>query len=78
LLNYIKANGELDNLPNGMHAVVPRSKARPDARRDFALRNIHDSVNVNQQNRLHLLSRLCRQRWRDRRRSHPRSSACST
>jgi len=26
LLNYIKANGELDKLPNGMHAVVRRTR----------------------------------------------------
>lgn len=54
LLNYIKANGELNNLPNGMHAVVPSNPAvglMPGV--IFALKNIHDSVNVNQQNRLH-------------------------
>lgn len=54
LLNYIKENGDLDKLPNGMHAVVP---AQPtlglQAGVIFALKNIHDSVNVNQQNRLH-------------------------
>ena len=54
LLNYIKANGELDKLPNGMHAVVPANQSvglMPGV--IFALKNIHDSVNVNQQNRLH-------------------------
>jgi hypothetical protein len=25
LLNHIKEHGELEHLPNGMHAVVPRS-----------------------------------------------------
>ncbi|WP_138379480.1 helicase-related protein [Luteithermobacter gelatinilyticus] len=54
LLNYIKVHGELDNLPPGMHAVVP---AQPELGLHpgviFALKNIHDSVNVNQQNRLH-------------------------
>jgi len=54
LLNYIKEHGELDDLPNGMHAVVP---AQPDLGLHpgviFALKNIHDTVNVNQQNRLH-------------------------
>ncbi len=54
LLNYVKANGELDNVPFGMHAIVP---AQPDVGLlpgvIFALKNIHDSVNVNQQNRLH-------------------------
>ena len=54
LLNYIKANGELDKLPNGMHAVVPANPAVGlMAGVIFALKNIHDSVNVNQQNRLH-------------------------
>jgi hypothetical protein len=54
LLNYIKANGELDKLPNGMHAVVPANQSvglMPGV--IFALKNIQDSVNVNQQNRLH-------------------------
>ncbi|WP_457489224.1 C-terminal helicase domain-containing protein, partial [Tardiphaga sp. P5_C10] len=54
LLNYIKANGELDKLPNGMHAVVPANQTvglMPGV--IFALKNIHDSLNVNQQNRLH-------------------------
>jgi hypothetical protein len=54
LLNYVKENGELDNLPNGMHAVVPAQQhlgLHPGV--IFALKNIHDTVNVNQQNRLH-------------------------
>lgn len=54
LLNYVKANGELDNVPFGMHAIIPAQPAvglQPGV--IFALRNIHDSVNVNQQNRLH-------------------------
>lgn len=54
LLNYVKEHGELDNVPFGMHAVVP---AQPELGLHsgviFALKNIHDSVNVNQQNRLH-------------------------
>lgn len=54
LLNYIKANGDLSNIPNGMHAVVPE-----DAERGllpgviFTLRNRNQGVNINQQNRLH-------------------------
>lgn len=54
LLNYVKANGELDNVPFGMHAIIPAQPAvglQPGV--IFALKNIHDSVNVNQQNRLH-------------------------
>ncbi len=54
LLQYIKENGDLDNLPNGMHAVVPAVAARglpPGV--IFTLRNRNDNVNVNQMNRLH-------------------------
>lgn len=54
LLNYVKDNGELDHVPFGMHAIVP---AKPELGLQpgviFALKNIHQSVNVNQQNRLH-------------------------
>ena len=54
LLNYVKEHGELENVPFGMHALVP---AQPELGIEpgviFALKNIHDSVNVNQQNRLH-------------------------
>lgn len=54
LLNYVKENGELDNVPKGMHAVVP---AEPELGLQpgiiFALRNRHEGVNINQQNRLH-------------------------
>jgi superfamily II DNA or RNA helicase len=54
LLNYVKAGGELDSLPSGMHAVVPAAPDRglpPGA--IFALRNRNQGINVNQQNRLH-------------------------
>ena len=54
LLNYVKENGDLERTPNGLHAVVP---ADPELGLKpgiiFALRNIHDSININQQNRLH-------------------------
>jgi hypothetical protein len=54
LLNHIKENGDLDHLPNGMHAVVPAQPALGlEPGLIFALKNIHDSVNINQQNRLH-------------------------
>lgn len=54
LLQYIKQNGDLSNLPNGMHAVVPANpeKGLP-AGVIFTLRNRNDSVNLNQMNRLH-------------------------
>jgi hypothetical protein len=54
LLHYVRENGGLDTLPNGLHAVVPAQPElglRPGV--IFALRNIHDSFNINQQNRLH-------------------------
>ena len=54
LLNYVKTNGDLASVPNGMHAVVP---ARPEVGLHsgviFALRNLNHGVNINQQNRLH-------------------------
>ena len=60
LLNYVKEHGEPDSAPFGMHAVVP---AKPDLGMQpgiiFALKNIHDSVNINQQNRLHPFYLLC-------------------
>ncbi len=54
LLNYIKANGDLANLPTGMNAVVPADPARglpPGVM--FTLRNRNKGVNVHQHNRLH-------------------------
>ena len=54
LLNYVKENGDLAGVPNGMHAVVP---AEPEKGLPpgviFALRNRNHGVNINQQNRLH-------------------------
>ena len=54
LLNYTKSNAALAGFPNGMHAVVPAAPERgltPGV--IFALRNRDESINVNQQNRLH-------------------------
>lgn len=54
LLNYVKEHGDLELAPKGMHAVVP---AQPDiglpAGVIYCLRNLNDSINVNQHNRLH-------------------------
>jgi hypothetical protein len=54
LLNYVKANGDLNNVPSGMHAVVP---ANPEMGLQpgviFTLRNLNPNVTVNQHNRLH-------------------------
>ncbi len=54
LLNYIKAHGDLANLPSGLHAVVPADPDRglvPGV--IFTLRNRNHAVNIQQQNRLH-------------------------
>jgi len=54
LLNYVKANGDLNNVPSGMHAVVPAKHElglQPGV--IFTLRNLNPNVTVNQHNRLH-------------------------
>lgn len=54
LLNYIKTNSDLGNLPSGMHAILPANLEKglnPGV--IFTLRNRNSGVNVNQQNRLH-------------------------
>ena len=54
LLAYLKDNGDIERAPNGMHAVVEADESKglkPGV--IFALKNIHDSVNINQLNRLH-------------------------
>ncbi|MCK5284661.1 MAG: DEAD/DEAH box helicase family protein [Alphaproteobacteria bacterium] len=54
LLSYIKENGDMASIPNGMHAVVP---ADPDKGLSpsviFTLRNRNHSININRHNRLH-------------------------
>ena len=54
LLNYVKTHDNLDTLPSGLHSVVPSDRQHglyPGI--IFTLYNRHQSVNVNQQNRLH-------------------------
>lgn len=54
LLTYIKTSGDLANVPNGMHSVVPADPARglvPGV--IFTLRNRNQDVNVGGHNRLH-------------------------
>jgi len=54
LLNYVKANGDLNNVPSGMHAVVPAKLElglQPGV--IFTLRNLNPNVTINQHNRLH-------------------------
>lgn len=54
LLGYVKAHGDMELAPKGMHAVVPAQLAlglRPGA--IFALRNRNEGATVHQHNRLH-------------------------
>lgn len=54
LLNYVKEHGELTSVPFGLHTVVqaqPTLGLYPGV--IFALKNIHENVNINRQNRLH-------------------------
>jgi SNF2 family DNA or RNA helicase len=59
LINYfkelsVKEQSELNAIPNGMHAVIPSNPAlglKPGV--IFTLRNVNDSVNIDQKNRLH-------------------------
>ena len=54
LMSLVEKYGEPTTAPNGMHAVVP---AKPEIGLEpgiiFALKNINESVNIDQQNRLH-------------------------
>ena len=54
LLNYLKTHDDLPRMAHGLHTVIPADPKRglvPGV--IFLLRNIHDTVNINQQNRLH-------------------------
>lgn len=52
LIEYVKEHGELDNTPFGLHAVT---KARADCPPGviYVLKNRNNSVNIDNQNRLH-------------------------
>ncbi|TDN95307.1 SNF2 family DNA or RNA helicase [Salegentibacter sp. 24] len=52
LSNLIKANGELKNIPEGLHTVV-KSNEHLSPGVIFILKNINSSVNINKLNRLH-------------------------
>lgn len=52
LSNYFKHYGELKNIPEGLHAIVPSSDISPPGV-IFVLKNINSSVNINKSNRLH-------------------------
>ena len=52
LLDYMKRNGDMDKKPRGLHAVVPATEELPEGV-IFVLRNINNSVNVDNRNRIH-------------------------
>lgn len=52
LLDYIKTHDDLDKTPLGLHAVVPANEEMP-AGVIYVLKNRLNSVNINNQNRLH-------------------------
>ncbi|HLU87765.1 MAG TPA: DEAD/DEAH box helicase, partial [Taishania sp.] len=52
LANFFKQYGELNDIPEGLHAIVPANdNLRPGTM--FVLKNINDNVNINRLNRLH-------------------------
>jgi len=52
LLEYIKTHDNLDKKPKGLHAVVPADEENPEGV-IFVLRNINNSINIDNQNRIH-------------------------
>jgi SNF2 family DNA or RNA helicase len=52
LLDYIKHNGDMDKKPRGLHAVVPATEELPEGV-IFVLKNVNNSVNVDNRNRIH-------------------------
>jgi hypothetical protein len=54
LLNYVKENGDLANVPKGLHAVVPANASKGlEPGIIFALKAVGGDVSANRQNRLH-------------------------
>ena len=52
LLEYVKTHPDLEKKPKGLHAVVPATEELPEGV-IFVLRNINNSVNIDNQNRIH-------------------------
>ena len=52
LLEYVKHHDDLNKKPKGMHAVVPADDENPQGV-IFVLKNINNSVNIDNQNRIH-------------------------
>lgn len=52
LSNFIKSYGEMNDIPDGIHAVVPETeKLKPGV--IYVLKNINENININKLNRLH-------------------------
>ena len=52
LLDYIKTHEDLEKKPKGLHAVVPATEENPEGV-IFVLKNINNSINIDNQNRIH-------------------------
>jgi SNF2 family DNA or RNA helicase len=52
LANFIKGSGDLNDIPEGIHAVVESSSLLPRGAL-FVLKNINSSINIDKLNRLH-------------------------
>lgn len=52
LLEYVKIHPDLEQKPKGLHAVVPSREDLPEGV-IFVLKNINNSVNIDNQNRIH-------------------------
>ena len=52
LLDYMKTNPDIEKAPHGLHAVVPAGADMPPGV-IFILRNINNSVNIDNRNRIH-------------------------
>lgn len=52
LLEYVKTHEDLEKKPKGLHAVVPATEENPKGV-IFVLRNVNNSVNIDNQNRIH-------------------------
>ena len=52
LLEYLKTHPDMDKKPRGLHAVVPATEELPEGV-IFVLKNVNNSVNIDNQNRIH-------------------------
>ena len=52
LLKYLKTHPDMDKKPRGLHAVVPATEELPEGV-IFVLKNVNNSVNIDNQNRIH-------------------------